>query len=744
MRIVHAVRSDGFAGVERHVSRLAAAQAAAGHDVRVVGGATERMAAAVADPSVRLVPAATTADVVRALRAATDADVVHTHMTAAEVAAALAAWTTLPGRFPPVVATRHFARPRGSGPLGGLAAALARRTVRAQLSISEYVAAHVDGASTVVPPGIPGRPDGPVAAQRLPVVLMAQRLEPEKRADVGLEAFASSGLAAGGWQLLVAGDGSRRPALEEQAHRLGLSGSVTFLGERADVDALMSQAALFLAPCPVEGLGLSVLEAMADGLPVVAAGAGGHVELLEGLDPLACYPPQDPTLAGKHLAELAASPERRDAYGRAARQRQHRHFSPAAQASATEAVYRQVLGSARRAGARPQPGTGHDVVVVSLEDWDLVRRRNQHLVTELLRTDPDLRVLFVEPPADPLHQLSRRSRPRAGRGLHRPPAGDPGADRLRLYQPTKLLPRRIDPRADERLARGVRRAARTLGFDAPVLWVNDPAAATLVRSSGWPALYDVTDDWAAAERTPAERARLDADEDLLLSRCVAVTVCSPDLLRTKGGRRRELGGDDALLVTNGVDVARYRTPVARPSDLPDGPVAVYLGTVHPDRFDVPLLVRTARAVAGEATVVVVGPVVDVAPAVRATLRDAGVVLLGPRPWTAVPAYLQHADVLLVPHLVNDFTGSLDPIKLYEYRAVRRPVVATPVAGFRDATDPLVTSSDAAGFPAAVRGVLQGPRPADGGGADDIPTWRDQAARMAGVIDALRRRGATQR
>ena len=58
-------------------------------------------------------------------------------------------------------------------------------------------------------------------------------------------------------------------------------------------------------------------------------------------------------------------------------------------------------------------------------------------------------------------------------------------------------------------------------------------------------------------------------------------------------------------------------------------------------------------------------------------------LLGPREHTAVPAYLTNADVLVVPHVVTPFTDSLDPIKVYEYLAAARPVVSTPVAGFRE-------------------------------------------------------------
>jgi len=342
VRILHAVRSDGFAGVERHVARLARAQSAAGHEVAVIGGAHGGMVATVADPSVPLLPATTTGDVVRTLRACgAAADVVHVHMTAAEVAAAVAARTTR--GFPPVVTTRHFARTRGTGALGRVVAAVASSAVRAQISISRYVADHVEGGSVVVHPGVDDRPDGLDAAARDDVVLVVQRLEPEKRTDLALAAFAASGLAERGWRLEVAGDGSQRGSLEDQAASLGIAATTTFLGVRRDVDALMDRAGLLVAPCPVEGLGLSVLEAMASGLPVVASAAGGHRETLDGVDPLALYPALDPAAAGRSLATLADDPARRDACAAAGRAAQRARFTPAAQVEATDAVYRSVL-----------------------------------------------------------------------------------------------------------------------------------------------------------------------------------------------------------------------------------------------------------------------------------------------------------------------------------------------------------------------------------------------------------------
>ena len=382
-----------------------------------------------------------------------------------------------------------------------------------------------------------------------------------------------------------------------------------------------------------------------------------------------------------------------------------------------------------------------DLVVVSLEAWDGVWRRNQHLVSRLLRTDPGLRVLFVEPPADPVHAARRRQVPRRGAGL-RPGPTLPGVaeGRLHLFQPTKPLPRRLDARADARLAARTAHAAAGLGFLDPVLWVNDPAGAALVARTGWPALYDVTDDWLHAGHTPAEHARLVADEAYLLKQCAHVVVCSPALLASKGAQRT----GPTTLVPNAVDLDAYAEPGPRPADLPAGPVALYVGTVHRDRVDLDLCAATARAVAGRASVVLVGPAPLSGPDQR-VLDEAGVLLLGPVDASQVPAYLVHADVLLVPHVVSPFTDSLDPIKLYEYAAAGRPVVSTGVAGFRDSEDLRVTVTTADDFPDAVRTHLcdrsRDLSPAAGPVGrvhPAIPTWDDRTARMHVVLDQVGR------
>ncbi|GAA1799069.1 glycosyltransferase [Agromyces neolithicus] len=369
-----------------------------------------------------------------------------------------------------------------------------------------------------------------------------------------------------------------------------------------------------------------------------------------------------------------------------------------------------------------------DLVVISLEAWDEVWRRNQHLVAGLLRTDAALRVLFVEPPADPTHDLRSGRRPSFARGVREVPDVAPG--RLFTVRPVKWMPRRFDPRADERLARAVMRVADSIGMRHPLLWINDPGAVALAELSGWPTLYDITDDWLSADRADTELRRISANEARLFELAREVVVCSPELVRRKATATRPV-----TLIPNAVDVDAYRRPTPRPADLPVAPVALYLGTVHPDRIDVDLCKATARALGSSGTLVLVGPNL-LGDAASERLRRAGAQLLGPRPRDAVIGYLQHADVLVVPHVGTEFTDSLDPIKLYEYQAVGRPVVSTPVAGFRDADDPRITIASGDAFAAAVAAAVPAPSRFPAGADGAVADWSDRVAAMAEVVRRL--------
>lgn len=333
-RVVHVVRSDGFAGVERYVCDSVNELAQRGWAVEVIGGQPELMRAALA-PDVAFAPARTTSEVARAIWASGVMPVLHTHMTAAEAAAAPLKRL----RFDRWVTTRHFARPRGSSRLGRAASPLIARRVDVQIAISQFVADAIEGPSIVVPNGVPASSQPRRERQRS--VVMMQRLEQEKDTATGLHAWSLSGLADGGWRLRIFGRGSERPALEALAAELGIAPSVTFEGFVDDPRRALAEAGIVLATAPAEPFGLSVVEAMAEGSPVIAAHGGAHRETLSG-DGI-FFPAGDAEAAAAALRELVSDAAARDRLGSALRERHAAAFTVAAHVDRLEQLYEQVL-----------------------------------------------------------------------------------------------------------------------------------------------------------------------------------------------------------------------------------------------------------------------------------------------------------------------------------------------------------------------------------------------------------------
>jgi glycosyltransferase involved in cell wall biosynthesis len=150
-----------------------------------------------------------------------------------------------------------------------------------------------------------------------PVVVSVGRLKEPKTFVTLAQALAS--LDPRSFRGVIVGDGPDRAAVQEAAGT-----AATLLGERDDVPALLRSSDVFVLSSASEGLPISVLEAMASGLPVVASSVGGVPELVGEAGVL--VPPNDAGALATALAELLADPGRRRALGAAARQRVQDEF----------------------------------------------------------------------------------------------------------------------------------------------------------------------------------------------------------------------------------------------------------------------------------------------------------------------------------------------------------------------------------------------------------------------------------
>lgn len=116
---------------------------------------------------------------------------------------------------------------------------------------------------------------------RQPYILAVGQLSNHKGFEFMIDAFSSITGRFPRVDLLIAGDGACRPALECQAERLGLRHSVYFLGSRAEpeVASLMAGSEFIVMPSRREPFGIVALEGMAAGRPVLASPVGGLPEL---------------------------------------------------------------------------------------------------------------------------------------------------------------------------------------------------------------------------------------------------------------------------------------------------------------------------------------------------------------------------------------------------------------------------------------------------------------------------------
>ncbi|HEV8050737.1 MAG TPA: glycosyltransferase family 4 protein [Thermoplasmata archaeon] len=179
----------------------------------------------------------------------------------------------------------------------------------------------------IVPPGYTPLPDPPAGDRPFarsigvegPFLLFVGRLASNKGLLELAEAFATLAKHDPSATLVVAGeDGGMRPALERRVAELGLGSRVRLTGFVADdrmLAAAFRDARLFVLPSEYEAFGLVLLEALAQGTPVVASRVGGIPEFLEDGKAGRLVPPKDPEALAEALQALWDDPTARERFG---------------------------------------------------------------------------------------------------------------------------------------------------------------------------------------------------------------------------------------------------------------------------------------------------------------------------------------------------------------------------------------------------------------------------------------------
>jgi glycosyltransferase involved in cell wall biosynthesis len=359
-RVLHVMRMSGVGGSENHLRVLLPELRALGWEPDVLipspsPRAIRGLAESFSQSCRRVTIVPMRADlspslplrIARLLRSG-EYQIVHSHLVHADwyVAAASAA---VPGVA--LVSTKHNDdRFRRTYPFRVIERVLSNRcaaTITISEALRDFTLRYSPPRTPVVtvlyglkaPPGAPERS----SEFDSPTLLAVARLVRQKGLDILIQAMRPIKDSVPDARLLLAGDGPERPALERLARDVGLADSVSFLGHRDDVDDLMRSAWILVHPSRWEGFGLVLLEAMKQGLPIVAARVSAVPEIVIPEATGLLVPPEDPrALAEAAIRALGDERFRRDA-GMRGFERLVERFSAERMARETAAIYDRVV-----------------------------------------------------------------------------------------------------------------------------------------------------------------------------------------------------------------------------------------------------------------------------------------------------------------------------------------------------------------------------------------------------------------
>ena len=250
-----------------------------------------------------------------------------------------------------------------------------------------------------------------------------------------------------------------------------------------------------------------------------------------------------------------------------------------------------------------------------------------------------------------------------------------------------------------------------------------PTLNGLLKAGGR-AVYDLLDDWTTALGGDWYSAAI---EKRFIHACQALVATEASLAERLEG----LSGRQVTLLPNAVNRRLFdpQREYPIPNDLPRAEwSAIYIGALWGDWFNWVLLASLARE-NPEAAVVVIGDYRGQCPDPPANLY-----FLGLKPQAVLPAYLAHTSVAIIPWHVNPITQATSPLKIYEYLAMHRPVVAPQLNPLRGIPGVRLAANEA-DFVQLVRSARSGRLPIDELEpflrAND---WENRAAELLRLVD----------
>ncbi len=218
--------------------------------------------------------------------------------------------------------------------------------------------------------------------------------------------------------------------------------------------------------------------------------------------------------------------------------------------------------------------------------------------------------------------------------------------------------------------------------------------------------FDWSDDFETFCQTTEERDRMAEVRQSFLANADLVTTINERL-----SDRARLTCNAVMTVPNATDFELMHRAADPATEVPPeiaaltGPVIGYMGYLNSERLDIELLTYLATK-RPDWNFVFLGPESTPEPLGKDLPALPNVHQFPPVPYHELPSWLSGFDVCIIPNRLNEHTKGNDPIKLYDYLATGKPIVATPTAGTEDFADLIGIAATPDAFVAALAEALE--------------------------------------
>jgi glycosyltransferase involved in cell wall biosynthesis len=336
-----------------------------------------------------------------------------------------------------------------------------------------------------------------------------------------------------------------------------------------------------------------------------------------------------------------------------------------------------VLGSQKLADF-PESLSGQTILCLATQEWDAHWTPVQQV---MLRLAPRNRVIYVEPFHPPFAWL-KKSNAHLKRDLHAAQSGlREVSQNLWIYRPNSAyLPGNmrssLAAKWNGRLYKAeIAALLRRLGVNKPWLWAFFAQSLSVLELEFEHFLYDCVDDWPSFFNHPAEREFVTQVDQALCRKAELVFVGSQPLYEKKVGFNSQ-----TFVVNHAADIDHFQKASQAETVVPEdlariaAPRIGFVGMMDSMRFDEELILRLAEDPSLQ--IVLIGGFIG---NVRERMpQKPNIHWLGMKPVSELPGYLKGLDVCIMPYKINETTRYIYPLKLHEYMATGKPIVATAI------------------------------------------------------------------